>query len=868
MPQRGHKIGIDANQPVSAQGRLADRLRDPSVIADTGAAWVRINFVLGPWADPRDNNWIRIYETIVNQYVQRGMNVYGLIGHESVKPDPGDLLRGSRDQTGHRSQAQAWIAKYVNNFGEIVTRFRDRVKYFESFNEPDDWHGKDRAWIHPTWFADILDQIYRKVQVELGFRDVQLISGPLQGLEINKNNAANYLRQTYQYGKQQFGWGRGNPPFPFDGVGYHIYIKEGYTPNWQSNWAQQERAVREMYQRFINEMKQVIKNAEKRDKLLYISEMGWFSHNNSQDEQAFQAKHVPLCLDLLNNDPSVSIGIWFCTEDFDSPHKTYGLYQQNNPTSQGRKPAYQAYKTFCDELLKEKPKEVVVDPVKPPTGGTGQSIQQQISSIFSQIVGLHHQFGMPTPTPLGGTIRQQITQLGDQVATLRPNETISLTGSLRQQLDYLSNQLSQVTSAPIKVDKKPITPVPGPITTPPSGRVPVQQQISDLFSQIVAKRSQADLDPPPALSGTIRQQIAQLRDQVAVLEPGTTITLSGSLMQQLAQLRAHLSGGVSTASTVQTKSTQTDRVPIRQQISDLFTQISAKRSQADLDPPPALSGTIRQQIAQLRDQVAVLEPGTTINLSGSLTQQLAQLQQYMGQTSTAATSSSSPSPTPTFTAVEVPEEEVDPSMEQALIELHKQIAELQQRLKNMSQSGQATTSQPAKPKPTVQTPPIQNIIPSLPRHATATYPTRNVQQIKQLIIHHTNINPAIGAARIAAHRVNRQNWPGIGYHYFITQEGQIQMTNELTVVARHTGSFDQESIGICLAGSFMQIPPNAAQIKATAQLCAWLVQQLNLSTQAVVGYKDIARTTDPGTTWDTGVRWGDQLKRDIQSLLG
>ena len=49
----GEKIGIEANLPIDrATGALNLQIRNSRVIADTGAGWVRLNFVLGPWSSP------------------------------------------------------------------------------------------------------------------------------------------------------------------------------------------------------------------------------------------------------------------------------------------------------------------------------------------------------------------------------------------------------------------------------------------------------------------------------------------------------------------------------------------------------------------------------------------------------------------------------------------------------------------------------------------------------------------------------------------------------------------------------------------------------------------------------------------------
>ena len=49
------KIGIDANRPIDPRtGKIESQMLDPWVISSTGTGWVRLNFVLGPWASPDD----------------------------------------------------------------------------------------------------------------------------------------------------------------------------------------------------------------------------------------------------------------------------------------------------------------------------------------------------------------------------------------------------------------------------------------------------------------------------------------------------------------------------------------------------------------------------------------------------------------------------------------------------------------------------------------------------------------------------------------------------------------------------------------------------------------------------------------------
>jgi hypothetical protein len=47
----GHNIGLDANRPIDPRtGAIEPQVADPRIHAATGAHWVRLNFVLGPWS--------------------------------------------------------------------------------------------------------------------------------------------------------------------------------------------------------------------------------------------------------------------------------------------------------------------------------------------------------------------------------------------------------------------------------------------------------------------------------------------------------------------------------------------------------------------------------------------------------------------------------------------------------------------------------------------------------------------------------------------------------------------------------------------------------------------------------------------------
>ncbi|MFC1975708.1 peptidoglycan recognition family protein [Chloroflexota bacterium] len=189
----------------------------------------------------------------------------------------------------------------------------------------------------------------------------------------------------------------------------------------------------------------------------------------------------------------------------------------------------------------------------------------------------------------------------------------------------------------------------------------------------------------------------------------------------------------------------------------------------------------------------------------------------------------------------------------------------------VSQPATGLTSPPSPgvfASPTRPVPPMQNITQQLKHHPTLQYGSRPLNQIDRIVIHHTALPPTVGTERIARHRVDTQGWPAIGYHYFITGEGQIQQTNELTTICYHAGDqYNPVAIGLAFAGDFTNAIPSPIQMDAGAQLIAWLIQELNLSPEAVYGYKELVVTQSPGNQWDSGAMWGTQLRQKIQNYL-
>lgn len=156
-------------------------------------------------------------------------------------------------------------------------------------------------------------------------------------------------------------------------------------------------------------------------------------------------------------------------------------------------------------------------------------------------------------------------------------------------------------------------------------------------------------------------------------------------------------------------------------------------------------------------------------------------------------------------------------------------------------------------------PQITNITDELPRHKSKHYRTRSLGQIDTLVIHHSATPDTITARSIANYHVTTKDWPGIGYHFVITSDGEILQTNTLETASYHAGGSNNYSIGICLIGNFMDEPPPPQQINAATALIAYLRTQMGpLSLQP---HRKLNQTACPGATWES---WFPELDEPIE----
>ncbi len=324
------KLGLNCNAPTDEAGRPTPRVADPALIADTGVGWVRINFILRPFNSPAETAWVENYRTIIRGLRAKGLKIYGLIHAQAVTGDPGNDFR---EEPG-ASLDHDWIRRYAENFRTIVQQFKGDVDVFESFNEPNDWHRVpgdrlwEQAWIHPYWFAVMLQRVYDAVK-DL---NVKLVAGPLLSTQFG-NSAAAYLAKTYEGGARLFKWGTG-APVPFDGLAFHPYVL--------MDSAKPATEIPQRYNEYMKGFQDVIKAAEKGTlRPIYISEIGF------QNQEDRQVECMKVALRCALDDPSVALCFWYGMQD--DPGESYGLYRKEGLSPANQKPVYKAFAELAKE---------------------------------------------------------------------------------------------------------------------------------------------------------------------------------------------------------------------------------------------------------------------------------------------------------------------------------------------------------------------------------------------------------------------------------------------------------------------------------------------------------------------------------------
>jgi hypothetical protein len=174
---------------------------------------------------------------------------------------------------------------------------------------------------------------------------------------------------------------------------------------------------------------------------------------------------------------------------------------------------------------------------------------------------------------------------------------------------------------------------------------------------------------------------------------------------------------------------------------------------------------------------------------------------------------------------------------------------------------------PAVTTPAIALPPMEDVTIRLRRHTVKRFERRTLDQIKYLVIQHSVLPGDFPPEKIANFLVEKKQWPGIGYHFYITSDGKIYQTNDLETVCYFAGSnvqYNPLGVCICFAGNFTAEVPTPAQLSSGGKLLAFLMQELHLPMENIRGQKEFVITQSPGNQWDSGQKWKDMLLAKVR----
>jgi len=380
------KLGVDSLLPIHDNGQLTPTSSSTEV-AGTGAHWVRLNFVLppdkgvyhhgswegtgkAPWLKARflatNRTWYDTFDELVDGFRARGLSIYALVGAEST--DPRWTPERMRNDTTEAQECSDWVTRYAESFAEIVSHFRTRVKHYESFNEPNGWHGGNTHVLHPYWFARCLVEIYKAVVIDKGITDVALVCGPIECPSFPSNlrdqyleGRKAYLSETYRYIDADPNWApyRASHGYPFHGIGLHLYL---YQNKYTSNQAVSS-ALTQYVLGFHDLVKQKEGVTEAAEKKIYVSEIGWMSGDVSTSvEEArlreanpdtrpgrgtldTQKRYLNQALTTLSALEEVGVVIWYGIQD--TGEGPWGLFGQGPLEIANRKPSWAAFRELA-----------------------------------------------------------------------------------------------------------------------------------------------------------------------------------------------------------------------------------------------------------------------------------------------------------------------------------------------------------------------------------------------------------------------------------------------------------------------------------------------------------------------------------------
>ena len=345
--------GINAGAPVWG-GAVILTPAKANLIAATGSDALRINFRLDAGATTWDATQLALYDQVIQNARNSGFDVLGLFSNETVA---GGQTAWNDDPDG--DGVNSYATAFADTAALLVDRYKDDVKQWEIWNEPNAWSNPNYAsdpqnaggtYILPRVYAEMLSSTYRRLntagQTLLDDYGIGLVTGGLLAHDIGGSfsTAMPYMQQVYDrttvWDSLQADAGR---RYPWDDFGYHFYISQGSL-------------VSETYIASYFDNVRTRQAANGDPATVVVTEFGWQTVGTNTEE--LQRDNMSTAYDFLEAQDYVTGSYWYqWTDDVtgawgivngNGAHKlSYGQFAARNQAGQ---PGQVVYSTEHAEL--------------------------------------------------------------------------------------------------------------------------------------------------------------------------------------------------------------------------------------------------------------------------------------------------------------------------------------------------------------------------------------------------------------------------------------------------------------------------------------------------------------------------------------
>lgn len=376
------------------------------------------------------------------------------------------------------------------------------------------------------------------------------------------------------------------------------------------------------------------------------------------------------------------------------------------------------------------------------------------------------------------------------------------------------------------------------------------QQPITLISNIATLNQVAPPPPPPPPPPTTDLETLQrqIRELIAALE---------SAQRQLAGFIGQVDGVQTDLSALAVAAQQAALLPqrvstLQARLEQQRLRVSSLQSQGQITA--AQADALRSRIAALRSRVDAVQPAA--QQAAQLDAAVRQAQSQMPPLSNGA---------------------------QAARQLKPQVDALLAEARRLASDADATRSvrQPASMED-VREEPVRGLAgrplpPALAEHMPAPplvgsgngYPTRPLADITQIVVHQTNTRDDATPERLTEIDTTR-GLPGIRYHFVVDGSGNSFWTQPLEALLPQSQveTVNATGVALALAGNFSRTVPSDQQLREAAEVIAWLLYELSLPLENVVGRSEVEPgIVSPGAQWLQGAVFKDDLMARVEAIL-